>query len=85
MKQPELGRKIAELRKARGLTQSELAKQCNLSLRTIQRIRSEIANLDDRMRIHEKTAWMLRAMLAAATRSNIVAEPSGAVSIAGWP
>lgn len=38
MKQPELGRKIAELRKARGLTQSELAKQCNLSLRTIQRI-----------------------------------------------
>ncbi len=40
MKQPELGRKILELRQARGLTQSELAETCNLSLRTVQRIES---------------------------------------------
>ncbi|HKL67543.1 MAG TPA: helix-turn-helix domain-containing protein [Bacteroidales bacterium] len=40
MKQPELGRKISELRKAKGLTQVELAEKCNLSLRTIQRIES---------------------------------------------
>jgi len=38
MKQPELGKKIFELRQNRGLTQSELAKNCNLSLRTVQRI-----------------------------------------------
>lgn len=40
MKQPELGRKISQLRKAKGLTQLELAEKCNLSLRTIQRIES---------------------------------------------
>lgn len=38
MKQPELGRKIAELRKAKGLTQEELVEICNISVRTIQRI-----------------------------------------------
>jgi transcriptional regulator with XRE-family HTH domain len=40
MTQPELGRKIAELRKARGLTQEELVEKCNLSVRTLQRIES---------------------------------------------
>lgn len=40
MKQPQLGRKIAELRKAKGLTQEELVDQCNLSVRTLQRIES---------------------------------------------
>lgn len=40
MKQPDLGRKISELRLAKGLTQGELAERCNLSLRTIQRIES---------------------------------------------
>jgi len=40
MNQPELGKKILELRKNRGLTQSELAERCNLSLRTVQRIES---------------------------------------------
>lgn len=40
MKQPELGKKIAELRKAKGLTQDELVKKCNLSIRTLQRIES---------------------------------------------
>jgi ketosteroid isomerase-like protein/DNA-binding XRE family transcriptional regulator len=40
MKQPELGKKISELRLAKGLTQGELAQKCNVSLRTIQRIES---------------------------------------------
>jgi len=38
MKQPELGIKIAELRKSKGLTQEELVERCNISVRTIQRI-----------------------------------------------
>jgi transcriptional regulator with XRE-family HTH domain len=38
MKQPELGKKIFELRQSRGLTQTELAENCRLSLRTVQRI-----------------------------------------------
>lgn len=38
MKQPELGKKISELRKSRGLTQEELVDRCNISVRTIQRI-----------------------------------------------
>lgn len=40
MKQPELGKKILELRLAKGLTQIELADLCNVSTRTIQRIES---------------------------------------------
>jgi len=40
MKQPELGKKIAELRQNKGLTQSELADNCKISLRTVQRIES---------------------------------------------
>jgi len=40
MNQPDLGRKIAELRKAKGLTQEELVEQCNLNVRTLQRIES---------------------------------------------
>ena len=38
MKQPELGEKIALLRKQKGLTQEELIEKCNVSVRTIQRI-----------------------------------------------
>lgn len=38
LKQPELGRKISELRKAKGMTQEELVEKCNISVRTIQRI-----------------------------------------------
>ena len=38
MKQPDLGKKIAELRKAKGLTQEELVATCNLNVRTLQRI-----------------------------------------------
>lgn len=40
MNQPELGKKIIELRLRKGMTQTELANQCNVSLRTIQRIES---------------------------------------------
>lgn len=38
MKQPELGQKILELRQQKGFTQEELVEQCNISVRTIQRI-----------------------------------------------
>jgi len=38
MNQPDLGKKIAELRKAKGLTQDELVEKCNISVRTLQRI-----------------------------------------------
>jgi transcriptional regulator with XRE-family HTH domain/ketosteroid isomerase-like protein len=40
MNQPDLGKKIAELRKAKGLTQEELVETCNLNVRTLQRIES---------------------------------------------
>lgn len=40
MKQPLLGKKITELRKQKGLTQEELVKRCNVTVRTIQRIES---------------------------------------------
>jgi len=40
MNQPDLGKKIAELRKAKGFTQEELVEQCNLNVRTLQRIES---------------------------------------------
>ncbi|MBN1253131.1 MAG: helix-turn-helix domain-containing protein [Bacteroidales bacterium] len=40
IQQPELGKKIADLRKERGLTQEELVEKCNLSVRTLQRIES---------------------------------------------
>lgn len=38
MKQPELGKKLAELRKVKGFTQEELVEKCNINVRTIQRI-----------------------------------------------
>lgn len=40
MEQPELGKKIAELRKNKGLTQEDLVEKCKLSVRTLQRIES---------------------------------------------
>jgi len=42
MKQPELGKKVAELRKAKGLTQEELVSKCNVTVRTLQRIESGV-------------------------------------------
>ena len=44
MKQPELGNKISQLRKAKGLTQEELVERCNISVRTIQRIETGDVN-----------------------------------------
>ena len=44
MKQPELGKRISELRKEKGLTQEELVEQCNINVRTIQRIESGEVN-----------------------------------------
>ena len=44
MKQPELGLKILELRKNKGLTQEELVEKCNISVRTLQRIESGDVN-----------------------------------------
>lgn len=38
IQQPELGKKIADYRKSKGLTQEELVEKCNLSVRTLQRI-----------------------------------------------
>ena len=38
MKQPDLGKMIYDLRKQKGLTQEELVAQCNINVRTIQRI-----------------------------------------------
>jgi len=38
MKQPELGNRISDLRKAKGWTQKELAEQCKIGERTLQRI-----------------------------------------------
>ena len=40
MKQPELGIRITELRKQKGLTQDELVDRCNINVRTLQRIES---------------------------------------------
>lgn len=42
MNQPELGKKIAELRKSKGLTQEDLVSKCNLNIRTLQRIESGV-------------------------------------------
>ncbi len=40
MNQPDLGLKITELRQEKGLTQEQLAEDCEVSARTIQRIES---------------------------------------------
>jgi transcriptional regulator with XRE-family HTH domain len=40
MNQPDLGKRIAELRKAKGFTQEELVEKCNINVRTLQRIES---------------------------------------------
>ena len=44
MKQPELGQKIASLRKIKGLTQEELCQACNINIRSLQRIESGEVN-----------------------------------------
>lgn len=42
MNQPEFGHEVVKIRKAKGLTQSELAEKCCVSKRTIQRVESGI-------------------------------------------
>ncbi len=44
MRQPELGKVIARLRKQKGLTQEELVDLCNINVRTIQRIEAGEVN-----------------------------------------
>ncbi|HEY4786698.1 MAG TPA: helix-turn-helix domain-containing protein [Bacteroidales bacterium] len=40
MNQPELGKKICEIRNEKGVTQKDLSESCNIDIRTIQRIES---------------------------------------------
>lgn len=40
MEQPDIGQKVAELRRQENMTQEKLAEQCEVSTRTIQRIES---------------------------------------------
>ena len=40
MKQPDLGKKVSELRQQKAITQEQLAETCEVSTRTIQRIES---------------------------------------------
>jgi transcriptional regulator with XRE-family HTH domain len=40
MNQPELGKKINEIRNQKGITQKDLSDRCNIDIRTIQRIES---------------------------------------------
>ena len=42
MIQPNFGKKLTEIRKAKGLTQVELATKCNIAVRTIQRIEAGV-------------------------------------------
>jgi len=42
MIQPNFGKKLTEIRKAKGLTQAELATNCNIAVRTIQRIEAGV-------------------------------------------
>ena len=56
MKQPELGKKISDLRKAKGFTQEELVEKCNISVRTLQRI--EIGEVTPR-------SYTIKTILAA--------------------
>lgn len=56
MNQPALGKKINELRKAKGLTQEELVEKCNISVRTLQRI--EVGEVTPR-------SYTLRTIFAA--------------------
>jgi len=56
MEQPNLGKRICELRKAKSLTQQELAEQCKVSTRTLQRIENGVVM---------PRAYTVRAIFAA--------------------
>ena len=40
----DFGKQLLKIRKARGLTQAEVAEKCNVTVRTIQRIESGAVN-----------------------------------------
>ena len=44
MIQPKIGKELEKIRKAKGLTQDELAEKCKINVRTIQRIESGDVN-----------------------------------------
>ena len=96
MKQPDLGKKIAELRRARGLTQEELVEKCNLSVRTLQRIESGevsprshtlkvlFAALDQQ--IYDPSNWRLRQwMIPVRELFNLKTDTMKKVSILSLP
>lgn len=56
MKQPELGKRISDLRREKGWTQEDLVEKCNISVRTLQRI--EIGEVTPR-------SYTIRTILAA--------------------
>ena len=56
MEQPNLGKRISEIRKAKGLTQQEFAEQCKVSARTLQRIENGVVT---------PRAYTVRAIFAA--------------------
>jgi transcriptional regulator with XRE-family HTH domain len=68
MKQPDLGKKIAELRKAKGLTQDELVQKCNLNVRTLQRIESGEV---------EPRSYTIKIIFAALDESSIYESAKG--------
>ncbi len=81
MKQPDLGKKIAEIRKRKLLTQEELVAKCEINIRTLQRI--EAGEVTPR-------AYTLKAILKAMDYSapeflelNVTKKPSISV-ISSW-
>ncbi|MDI9309007.1 MAG: helix-turn-helix transcriptional regulator [Limnohabitans sp.] len=79
MNQPELGKKVLELRLSKGLTQSELAELCNVSLRTIQRI--ELAEVTPRS-FTVKTIFSVLEYDFYNSKSTLVIEKTS--SVASW-
>ena len=78
MKQPELGKKISELRKVKGMTQEELVEKCNISVRTIQRI--ETGEVTPRM-------YTIKTILSALDYDlNLIADDEGETKkpVTGW-
>mgnify|MGYP001036828830 CR=1 FL=1 len=77
MNQPELGKKITELRKGKGLTQEELVDRCNISVRTLQRI--EAGEVTPR-------SYTIRTILAALDYdlSMISDDDAARKSFSGW-
>jgi transcriptional regulator with XRE-family HTH domain len=75
MNQPELGKKIAELRKVKGLTQEELVEKCNISVRTLQRIESGEVT---------PRSYTVKIIFAALDYTDSLKISKTAFSISGW-